>query len=208
MEIVKWSTLFTHVPYHFPPWIHFAPVSFCPPPPYEFAPWKLLNDLHYLPMPHIIFPLDLPPYHFATISFCPLERNGFMIYTIYPCSISFCPLDWTLNWVGLLCFNRMIGQMLTCSDFTIVIFIFVLIKSPLQQKLMTGAHPVTVAPLVSYMLWHIELKFYIWLCLTVLQIKFECRQFASIFVGVMPLSGLRILAIHSYIHALTNLAEI
>ena len=40
------------------------------------------------------------------------------------------------------------------------------------------------------MLWHIELKFYIWLCLTVLQIKFECRQLASIFVGVMPLSGL------------------
>ena len=39
------------------------------------------------------------------------------------------------------------------------------------------------------MLWHIELKFYIWLCLTVLQIKFECRQFASIFVGV-TLSGL------------------
>ena len=32
------------------------------------------------------------------------------------------------------------------------------------------------------MLWHIELKFYIWLCLTVLQIKFECRQFASIFI--------------------------
>ena len=27
-------------------------------------------------------------------------------------------------------------------------FVFVLIKSPLQQKLMTGAHPVTVAPLV------------------------------------------------------------
>ena len=37
--------------------------------------------------------------------------------------------------------------------------------------------------LFSYMLWHIELKFYIWLCFTVLQIKFECRQFASIFVG-------------------------
>ena len=62
--------------------------------------------------------------------------------------------------------------------------------------------------LFSYMLWHIELKFYIWLCLTVLQIKFECRQFASIFVGVMPLSGLIILEIHSYIHALTNLGEI
>ena len=47
-------------------------------------------------------------------------------------------------------------------------------------------------------------EIYIWLCLTVLQIKFECRQFASIFVGVMLLSGLKILEIHSYIHALTN----
>ena len=27
------------------------------------------------------------------------------------------------------------------------------------------------------MLWHIELKFCIWLCFTVLQINFECRQF-------------------------------
>ena len=27
------------------------------------------------------------------------------------------------------------------------------------------------------MLWHIELKFCIWLCFSVLQIKFECRQF-------------------------------
>ena len=39
----------------------------------------------------------------------------------------------------------------------------------------------------SYMLWHIELTFYVWLCLTVLQIKVECRQFASIFVWVMSL---------------------
>ena len=37
----------------------------------------------------------------------------------------------------------------------------------------------------SYMLWHIELTFCIWLCFTVLQIKFKCRQFASIFVGVL-----------------------
>ena len=46
--------------------------------------------------------------------------------------------------------------------------------------------------LFSYMLWHIELKFCIWLCFTVLQIKFECRQFASIFMGVMSLLELRI----------------
>ena len=50
------------------------------------------------------------------------------------------------------------------------------------------------------MLWHIELKFCIWLCFTVLQIKFECRQFASILVRVMPLLELSILEIHSFPH--------
>ena len=50
------------------------------------------------------------------------------------------------------------------------------------------------------MLWHIELKFCIWLCFTVLQIKFECRQFPSIFVGVMPLLECRILKIRSFPH--------
>ena len=40
----------------------------------------------------------------------------------------------------------------------------------------------------------------IWLCFTVLQIKFEFRQFPSIFVGVMPLLELRILKIHSFPH--------
>ena len=54
--------------------------------------------------------------------------------------------------------------------------------------------------LFSYMLWHMELKFCIWLCFTVLQIKFECRQFASIFVGVMPPLQLRILEKHSFPH--------
>ena len=36
--------------------------------------------------------------------------------------------------------------------------------------------------LFSYMLWHNELKFCAWLCFNVLQIKFECRHFASIFI--------------------------
>ena len=54
--------------------------------------------------------------------------------------------------------------------------------------------------LFSYTLWVIELKFCTSLCFTVLQIKFECRQFASIFVGVMPLLNLRILEIHSFSH--------
>ena len=54
--------------------------------------------------------------------------------------------------------------------------------------------------LFSFMLWHIELKFYVWLYFTILQIKLECGQFPSIFVGVMPFLGLRILEIHSFLH--------
>ena len=68
--------------------------------------------------------------------------------------------------------------------------------------------------LFSYMLWHIELKFYIWLCFTVLQIKFKCRQFTSILMRVMPLLKLRILEIQCAVfgtfllHASTYWAEI
>ena len=42
-------------------------------PRINFAPWKLLNDLHYLSMSHIIFPpgFILPPYNFAPVLFCP-----------------------------------------------------------------------------------------------------------------------------------------
>ena len=64
----------------------------------------------------------------------------------------------------------------------------------------------------SYMLWHIELKFCTWLCFNVLQIKFECGQFPSIFVGVMSLLELRILKYTVFrtflLHALTYWAEI
>ena len=54
--------------------------------------------------------------------------------------------------------------------------------------------------LFSYTLWHIELKFCIWLCFTVLQIKFQCCQFPSIFVGVMPLLERWILEIQRFPH--------
>ena len=43
-----------------------------------------------------------------------------------------------------------------------------------------------------YMLLHIELKFCTYLCFNVLQSKFECHPFASIFEGVMPLLETRI----------------
>ena len=54
--------------------------------------------------------------------------------------------------------------------------------------------------LFSYMLWHIELKFCTWLCFDVLQSKFKCHLFPSIFEGVMPLCELRIWEIHSFPH--------
>ena len=50
------------------------------------------------------------------------------------------------------------------------------------------------------MLWRIWLKFYIWLCVAVLQINVECCQFRSIFDGAIPLSECRILKIHSFPH--------
>ena len=62
------------------------------------------------------------------------------------------------------------------------------------------------------MLWYIELKFCIWLCLIILQIKFDCRQFASIFVGVMPLLERKMMKYTVFrtflLHALTYWAEI
>ena len=52
--------------------------------------------------------------------------------------------------------------------------------------------------LFSYMLWHIELKFCVSLSSYEHSIKFECRQFPSIFVGVMPLLKLKKMEIHSF----------
>ena len=63
------------------------------------VPWRVTyNSLDCTLFTHV-------PYHFTPVSFCPLERNCWMINTIYPCPVSFCPLDWT-HGVGLLCFNR------------------------------------------------------------------------------------------------------
>ena len=54
--------------------------------------------------------------------------------------------------------------------------------------------------LFSYMLWHTELKYCMSLSSNENSIKFECHQFPSIFVGVMPLLELWILKIHSFPH--------
>ena len=75
------------------PLYHFAPPPcIILPPIISPHPWKSFNDLHYILMSRIILPpwFILPPYYFAPIILPP--GNGLMIYTIYPCPISFCPL--------------------------------------------------------------------------------------------------------------------
>ena len=74
------------------------------------------------------------------------------------------------------------------------------VRPSVRVSVRPSVRPSQFSTLFSYILWHIELKFCIWLCFTVLQIKFECRQFASMFVGVMPLLELRILEMHSFPH--------
>ena len=96
-----------------------------------------------------------------------------------------------LKFCILLCFT-VLQIMLKCRQFVSMI---VGVMPHLELRILE-----IVFPIFSYMLWHIELKFCIWLCFTVLQIKFECRQFASMFVGVMPLLELRILKIHRFPH--------
>ena len=136
-----------------------CPVSYCP--------------LHSF-FTHIILPpIILPPRNLlmytiypCPISFCPHiilpPGNCFMIYTIYPCPVSFCPLDSFCPNIILplsFCppwkwFNDLHYMYLPMSRIILppaLDFVFILIKSPLQLKLMTGAHPVTVAPLVFYL---------------------------------------------------------
>ena len=63
-----------------------------------------------------------------------------------------------------------------------------------------SVRPSQFSALFSYMVWDIKLKFCVSLYLDARKIKFECHQFPSIFAGVMPLLGLRILEIHSFPH--------
>ena len=77
------------------------------------------------------------------------------------------------------------------------------LRPGLRPSVRLSVRPVSVRPfsaLFSYMLWHIELKFCTWLCFDVLQIKFDCHHFASIFEGVMPLCELRLKVMCSFPH--------
>ena len=84
-----------------------------------------------------------------------------------------------------------------------VMSVRVSVRPSVRPSVRLSVRPVSVRPfsaLFSYILWHIELKFCTWLCFDVLQIKFDCRHFASIFKGVMPLCELRIKVMCSFPH--------
>ena len=150
----------------FCPLYHFAPFHFPPPPP---PPGNHLMIYAIYPCPVSFCPLD---------SFCPhiiLPPVNLLMYTICPCPVSFCPLSFCpleiVSWFTLFThvqYHLSPGFILPPYHFApwkwfndlhylpmsrIILppaldFVFILIKSHLQQKLMTGAHPVTVAPLV------------------------------------------------------------
>ena len=95
------------------------------------------------------------------------------------------------------------------TDQVSVASIFVGVMPLLELKILQNTQ---FFALSSCMLWHLELKSCIFLCFTVLQTKSECHQFASIFVGSMPLLELRILEVHIFrtflLHALAYWAKI
>ena len=63
-----------------------------------------------------------------------------------------------------------------------------------------SVRPSQFSALFSYMLWHIELKFCVWLYSNARKIKFECHQFPSFFAWVMSLSNFKLLQICSFPH--------
>ena len=67
------------------------------------------------------------------------------------------------------------------------------VRPSVRPGLRPSVRPSQFSALFSYMLWHIELKFCICLCFTVLQIKFECRQFASFLWELCPFWNLEYL---------------
>ena len=127
LEIVKWFKLFTHVPYHFAPWIHFAP----PPPP---PPGNRLMIYTIYPCPASFSPLDS---FFPLDSFCPLEIVKWFTwcahvpYQFSPwidfAPASFCPLDRTLGASASTC--KMLGHMLKSWNFNLSVFFSCMLTS-------------------------------------------------------------------------------
>ena len=151
---------------------------------------------------------DILSWNFAHDFVLMYYRSSLSVVNLRQVLWELCPF-WNLNYCKYTVFRTFLLHALTywvdivhmtlfycTTDQVRVSSIFVGVMPLLELKLLE----IQFSALFSYMLWHIELKFCTWLCSNVLQIKFECRQFASSFVGVMPLLELRILEIHSFPH--------
>ena len=91
---------------------------------------------------------------------------------------------------------------LTCPSYTRHGTIFFIRPSSdgTYYGMVMSVRPSQFSALFSYVVWDIKLKFCVSLYFDARKIKFECHQFPSIFAGVMPLLGHRILEIHSFPH--------
>ena len=159
--------------------------------------WDLSFSLFstFMP-PFFIRPSSDGMYYGMVMSVCPSVRpfSALFSYMLWHNELKFC------TW---LCFNvlQIKFECLTLRQFLYTrrdVLWYGDVRPSVRPSVRVSVRPFSA--LFSYMLWHIELKFCTWLCSNVLQIKFECRQFASSFVGVMPLLELRILEIHSFPH--------
>ena len=105
----------------------------------------------------------------------------------------------SLSFVNLRQFLRELWPFWNCPfDISVGIGAFVIGLGQISSFLSSNTKNTQFFALFSDMPLHIELKICIRSCLSVLQIKFQCHQFASIFVVVMPLLELRIMEIHSF----------
>ena len=121
---------------------------------------------------------------------CPFWNLEYWKYTVFR-SFLLHPLRYwaeSLHSTLFFCTTDQVGVSSICVYFGVM---------PLFELIILLIH---FSALFSYTLWHIELKFCTLLCFTVLQVNFKCRQWVSIFVGVMILLGLRILEKHSFLH--------
>ena len=77
-----------------------------------------------------------------------------------------------------------------------------------RPSVRVSVRPSQFSALFSYMLWDIELKFCVSLYFDARKSKFECRQFPSIFAGVMPPFNFKLSQICSFPHFFPTWFEI
>ena len=74
------------------------------------------------------------------------------------------------------------------------------VRVSVRPSIRPSVRPSQFSALFSYMLWHIDLKFFVSLYFYARKIKFECHQFPSLFAGVMLLFYFKLLQICSFPH--------